>query len=538
MFQRTRLVAAVIALLGPLGMAPGAGPQGIVIDTDRSVNCTNLKSIVEDVCRGCKTQQEKAIALYNFMVRTVWMDWHSHRPLEMTNISYKGKRQDLLVFANDPVKYIVVYGNCGCGPQAGVYGALCEAAGLKFHHLNPGFGHVSGEVFCEGKWRWLDVWLPAYVTDAKGDIYSYDEIMADRTRFSKARDEGRCPENFMVNYSADLGAVVNAKGYKAGDAGGYAQKYVENLTLRPGESCTWLWGNVGKWYSPSGPYLDGYLDRQFPCGPACKFGNDQVLKKAFPYWQPYQKTIPDGPHSQWNKTYYRYYGNAVFVHEPALTARGLANFGAKLTNVKPAGQSGLVLAQPPAGHVEMSFALPYVIADTEIEGQAEMGPVGAALSFCFSTDGGKSWLLGGEVKKAGQFGPISIGKPNTYEFPAGSTSGQYGFALKIVFRCDSQRHPPALKSLKITNTTMLNFYSRPWLELGKNNVTVTCKNEDALADTALEMTWKWLEDWHTQNPSEKSFHHKVAKSGAACAIEAGGSKLPKMKSITIACPKR
>jgi len=520
-------LAAAMTLLVLASAAMGVGPRGIVVDTDRSINCTSVQTIVDDLTRDCKTDQEKAIAIYNFMVRTVFMDWHSHRPLEMI----RGR----LLFANDPGKYITVYGYCGCGPQAGVQGALCQAAGLKFRHLDPGFGHVSGEVGWGGKWHWMDVWLPAYVTDEKGEIYSYDEIMADRTRFTKAKAEGRCPANFMVNYNADVNAIVNAKNHKPGGEP-YKPGYVENLILRPGESCTWLWGNVGKWYSPSGPYLGRHLRGQFPSGPATKFGNDHVLKDAFPYWEPYKKTIENGPHP-WNNTYYRYYGNAIFVHEPALTARGVEDLGIKLSGVGVADGGGLVLSKAPGGEAEMSFELPYVIADTEIEGEAKMG-VGGGLSFCFSTDGGKSWLLGGEVKESGKFGPISIGMPNTYEYPAGSTSGQYKFALRIVFRSNSAKTPTLLKSLKVTNTTMLNFYSRPWLETGKNAVTVTCQNGQVLAETPLEITWRWVEDWHTPQPREKSFTHKATQSPATCQIEAGGAKRPKMKSVTIACPAR
>jgi hypothetical protein len=328
-----------------------------------------------------------------------------------------------------------------------------------------------------------------------------------------------------------VNAVVNATNHKAGGEP-YTQKYAENLCLRPGESCTWLWDNVGKWYSPSGPYLGKHLEGQYPSGPATKFGNDKVLKDAFPYWEPYKKTIEDGPHSAWDKTYYRYYGNAIFVHQPPLTSTGLGEFQARLTDVQ-ASPAGLSYEGNAGGEMQMGFELPYVIADTEVEGEAEMG-IGGGLSFCFSVDGGKTWLLGGEVKQSGKFGPVLLGKPNTYEFPAGSTSGRYGFDLRIVFRANSPKAPTLLKTLKVTNTTMLNFYSRPWLETGKNKVTVTAANAEALARTPLEITWRWLEDWK----DEKSFTHKVAGSGEECTIEVGGTKRPKMKSVTISCPAK
>jgi hypothetical protein len=106
--------------------------------------------------------------------------------------------------------------------------------------------------------------------------------------------------------------------------------------------------------------------------------------------------------------------------------------------------------------------------------------------------------------------------------------------LRVVIRCNWRRKPTVLKALKVTNTTMLNFYSRPWLETGTNNVTVTAENPLALAETPLHVTWRWLEDWQ----QEKTYAHSVTPTGNTCVIEVGGSKRPKMKSITIACPAR
>ena len=528
--MRAKIVAvAVLVAAGWATLAiAGPGVDRIVVRTDRSVNCSTLATIVEDVTRGCKTDQEKAIALYNFLVRVIYMPWHSHQPLEMQD-------DGDLEFANDPLKYINVYGCCGCGPQAGVVGSLFEAAGFETRTLNPGFGHVSSEIKWGGKWRWMDIWLPAYVLDDRGEIYSYDEIMADRDRFAKAKQEHRAPGNFMVNYQEDFDTVMKAKGYKPTGRNPYEQRHVENLTLRPGESCTWLWDNVGKWFWPSGPWKRfpaQYLEGQLECGPACKFANDAVLTDAFPYWEPYKKTIENGPHP-WNNTYYRYYGNAVFVHEPLLTVQGLADFDAKLTRLTVAKGGGLMLPDKPYGTVEMAFDLPYVIADTEIEGEAEMS-VGGALSFTYSLDDGKTWLLGGEVKGSGPFGPISLGKPNSYEYPAGSTSGQYGFKLRIVFRTNSAKTPTMLKKFKVTNTTMLNFYSRPWLEVGANTVSVDVGHDKALTAFPLVVTWRWLEDWVTP----KQHTHTVKPGDQSYVINAGGTKRPKMQSVTIACPAK
>jgi len=437
----------------------------IVVRTDHSVDCSTLASIVRDVCRGRRGPQEKAVAIFNFLVRTVYMPNHSHWPVEPPDPATRRKVGLDLWFVNDPIKYISVYGFCGCGPQAHLFGSLLRAAGLPCRLLAPGFGHVSTEVKWGGKWHWMDMWLPAYITDAEGEIYSYDELMADRSRVSDALKEGRASANFICNRRSHLPAVINAGPHRPGGRAGYRQKSTEDLALRPGESCTWLWDNVGKWYCPS-----AYYPGNRPCGPAFKYTGDRYCTEAMEHWRPYRKIIRNGPHAP-NNVYYRYYGNAVFTCEPPLTRRGLADVGAKVSNVsftrgglQPA-REGKRLRAGVIGNIELEFALPYVIADTEIEGEAAV-PCGA-VSFSYSVDGGRTWTLGGEVKAGGRFGPISIGRPNTYEYPAGSTTGQYGFRLRVILRGRQGRAATTLRSLKVTNTTMLNFYSRPWLELGR-----------------------------------------------------------------------
>ncbi len=501
----------------------------IVVRTDHSVDCSSPASIVADVCRGCRSDRDKAVAIYNFLVRTVYMPNHSHRPVEPADEATRRKVGLDLWFVNDPIKYVTVYGCCGCGPQAHLFATLLGQAGLSCRLLAPGFGHVSTEVRWGGKWHWLDVWLPAYVTDGTGEICCYDELMADRSLVADALAEGRASGNFICNRRDHLPAVIHAGRHKPGGRAGYRQTTVEDLRLRPGESCTWLWGNVGKWYWPA-----AYYPGELPCGPAFKYTGDRHCADAFEHWRPYRKLIRHGPHAPDN-VYYRYYGNAIFECCPPLTRRGLKGVGAKLEHVAFAG-GGVRCGRAPkgggaaVGSIEIDFALPYVIADTEIAGTADV-PCGA-ISFCYSLDGGRNWLLGGEVRKSGSFGPIHIGRPNTYEYPAGSTTGRYGFRLRVVLRGGEAGKAATLKSMIFTNTTMLNFYSRPWLEVGANTVTVTALGGKAVRAAPLEVTWRWLEDWK----DEKSFTHKVARSGAKAVIKVGGRKRPKMKSITIARP--
>lgn len=487
--------------------------SGIVIDTDRSVNCATVKTIVADVTAGCKSDKEKAVAIYDFVVRTVWMPHVFGHPQEMF-----GKR---LRAIREPLKIINVYGAIGCGSQAEIFLTLLNEAGIRGRLLSPGFAHMSSEAKWAGKWHWMDVWLPCYFTDEKGRIYSYDELMADRGLITRAIKAGRISENFMFNPAPDTKGLINAKKHRPHKLGSGVLKckYAEDLSLRPGESVTWLWDNVGKWYWPGEKYAF----------PAFKFHTAANCKQAFPYWEPYKKVLPGGPHP-WSRVHYRYYGNAVFVTAPPLTRAGLAGVGAKLSNVGFVG-GALKARRPAAAALEMSFRLPYVIADTEVAGDVGLGE-GAAVTFEFSIDRGKTWKVARRIDAKGPF-KLSLGKPNSRTYPAGTTSGQYGFELRATL-WPGKAGGAVLKDLRIVNIAMLNFYSRPWLEVGGNKVTVTSTSPKALAATPLKITWKWLEDWTTP----RSFTHTAGKSGGTCLIKVGGKKRPKMKSVTIACPAR
>ena len=150
---------------------------------------------------------------------------------------------------------------------------------------------------------------------------------------------GRIPDNYMYYPKEDLKSLTNAKRWKSWGSGAVKPAYRENLCLRPGESCTWLWDNVGKWYQPG---------EKFAGGPAFKFTRDRHCKQAFAHWEPYKKLIKNGCH-KWSDVYYRYYGNAIFETAAALTAEGLAGLGATLENVGFARGGGAVVVDQHQG---------------------------------------------------------------------------------------------------------------------------------------------------------------------------------------------
>ncbi|KKL58653.1 hypothetical protein LCGC14_2223210, partial [marine sediment metagenome] len=331
---------------------------------------------------------------------------------------------------------------------------------------------------------------------------------------------GRHSENFMYNPRPDTRTMLKAKPWKPQRSGVRKVLYAEDLKLRPGERVTWMWGNVGKWYWPGEKFA----------APAFKFPADKQAKTAFPHWEPYKKTIKRGPHPGGRHEYYRYYGNAVFETQPPMTERGLKDLGATLTNVAQAHGGLGARDLKRAATIEIPFALPYVIADSQVSGAAGPAP-GGAVTIAYSIDDGKSWRQAARIREDGRF-DLSIGKPNARKFPLGTVSGQYAYKLRLTLA--PGKGPTTLSELKIVNTTMLNFYSRPHLELGPNEITVKADNGGALAGSPLSVTWRWLEDWTT----ERTFSRTVQRVPATFHITVAGSKRPKMKSITLARPAR
>jgi hypothetical protein len=125
-----------------------AGPQGLVsqikVLPDKAPDCSSLKAIVAAVTRGCKTNDEKAIAIYNFMQLT-----HYH-------FAYPGEPGGLPV-----LKEINCYGWSLCGGLHAEESALWRELGWGWRFVGWD-GHTTVEARYDGKWHYLDVFLKFY----------------------------------------------------------------------------------------------------------------------------------------------------------------------------------------------------------------------------------------------------------------------------------------------------------------------------------------------------------------------------------------
>ena len=116
----------------------------VKIVNERAPDCSSLESMVETVTRGCRTDDEKAIAIYNFCR---YVCYHHASPREPCGIS--------------ALKLINVYGWSLCGGQHSVLAALWENAGFNWRYRGWR-GHTTVEAFYGGRWHYFDTFLKFY----------------------------------------------------------------------------------------------------------------------------------------------------------------------------------------------------------------------------------------------------------------------------------------------------------------------------------------------------------------------------------------
>ena len=153
-----------------------AGVNDVKVTTDRSIDCSSIRSIARDLYRNCKGDQEKAIATWYF-VRRMCFHW-PHIP------------------AWDSIDLINSYGFALCGYQSTMFCQICNAGGLKARTMHPP-RHVIAEVFYDGAWHMFDCQVGWYALNRRGSVASCAEMKADPTLVTKALQEGRASKPYF-----------------------------------------------------------------------------------------------------------------------------------------------------------------------------------------------------------------------------------------------------------------------------------------------------------------------------------------------------
>jgi hypothetical protein len=472
----------------------------VKVVSDQAPDTSSLKSIVQSVTRDCRTNDEKAVAIYNV---NQLLNYHRSYPEEPGLVGV--------------LKEFNVYGWSLCGGLHTEQAALWREAGWKWRYLSwP--GHTTVEAFYDGQWHYLDVFLKFYgwradvkapggmTIASQADIVGtpdlvLKDLVADKDRsvmFSKF--DNLQPVGGRLNWTAQPllvcgdgapGVVAGCKARK--DAGSPTEwasirfddpNYSTDVNLAPGYALalTWdaipgafFWRTEGKVSDVAPGHTCGAGDKDYRSTPSIG-----------PILEPYVKSGGQR----------RSYANGTLVFVPSLENDAFLSGLAAKQNVKVAGGQLAPAEAGKPGSITVEMQSPYVM--TRASGQAE----GAAAQL--SLDGGKT------------FKAIDL-----KDFTA-AVKGHYQALVKLTF-------DKPLKALKLEAVVQCNRCSLPYLAPGKNTITVSAADAGRLGDNRLVVTYLYRTGYH-----DKSFADTAAKGRIGSGQNATWSDTPTVVQKTFA----
>ncbi|MCK5528496.1 MAG: hypothetical protein KAI74_02325 [Kiritimatiellae bacterium] len=445
------------------------------VTTDRTVDCSSYESIAKDVIKSDMTEEEKALAMYDFFRMQVF---HFRNTPE----------------SRDPIKNINVLGFTLCGSQGTCMKGLLESIGIKARVVAVP-GHTIYEAFYDGKWHGFDTFMNFYVfTRGEGDqrnVASYEELQADPTLVSDAIKEGRTCPNWCPCGDKPM---MFTKGYKVL---GYKPRKldwsVKDYELRDGEELVRTWKNLGI-------HVPGSFAKKYPCPMhSCGSRDEKNPPELFKFWEPYGIPGLGG-----KSVVYRYQCN------------GFSNFSPDLS--KPEYADALK-----SGELTIPVHIPYYIA-------------GGKLTFVADLKGEDS--IDVLVSKNGTFTKVftaTSGDSNEYSAILDSVIvltkavGLHKYQLKFKLNGNAK-----LKNFYLKTIFVHNAMSAPQLMPGKNNVKVEVANADALKKTPLTLIYRYKDapGWSKKQVIEKT----ITKSPFIFKAKLPDTdRLPQMTDITLRC---
>ena len=487
MFARGLIcVACGCLLILGAGLVEG-GEQPVVgkvrqikVVADKAPDCSTLKSIVTTVTRGCKTNDEKAIAIYNFMRLA---HYHHAYPREKGGIA--------------ALKLINTYGWGLCGGLHAAQSALWREAGWRWRFVGwP--GHTTVEVKYDNQWHYLDVFLKCYTfkpaPDMPGgrtiagqaDISENPALLMDAIVYDERREvwyrkgdelqtaDGKVnwraaaffvctdkPKGVIdgVNHRDPQGSPSAWMGIKFDDP-----DYCTDVNLSPGYSLELTWDPIEGAHWFAGKKRTPYHS----CGNR-EYRNCPAIG---PILEPY---IPSGGRQ-------RTYSNGKLIFAPNLANDAFLAGLADKQNVKL--DRGKLVPVDPAKPASITVELqsPYVMAKAagQVQGLAKAE---------VSVDGGKS------------FKAVDL-----KDFSA-AVAGKYQCLVKLSFGS-------ALKSLKIEAIVQCNRCAIPYLSPGKNKITVSVAEPTELGGNKLVVTYAYR-----MGARSKSYEQMVAQGARIGAAQ-------------------
>ncbi len=490
MLKRT-IAACAMSLLLTCGLGRSAVEEPWVT-TDRTVDASSYETIVAAVCKDLKTDEEKAIALYNYFRQTVYHFFN-------------------LPESREPLKTINVIGNTLCGSQATCMKGILGAAGIKARVVSHP-GHTFYEAFYDGEWHGFDTFTNFYVYKTKEDgtktVASFGDLKGKPDFIKKAIAEGNaapniCPCGDRPTAFAD---PIKVNNYMPRTS----KWRVTDYSLRPGEELVRSWWPLGK------PVPGSWKTKQGP-GPlhTCGTKDRRAEPFLFKFWEPYG--VPKmGPSTTVS---YRHYFNGYMNYAPDLTSKAFLDGGAQVTGVaeSPEGLAG-------EGSYVFTVKCPFYITGGVLlfettcptaEDTVTLSVLGAK----------KKWA----VVSATQDAESKVFRAKLDSLVAKARAGIHSYQVKFELKGKA-----VLNHFYLRTWFTHNAMAAPHLMPGKNKIALAVKNADALSKHPITIVYNYKEApaWSELKTIEKKAEAMPFTFEAELPET---QKLPQMQDLTIRC---
>jgi hypothetical protein len=440
----------------------------IKVTSDKAPDTSSLKNIVESVTKGLKNNDDKAIAIYNYLI---YNNYHLAYPSELNGVAV--------------LKELNVYGWSLCGGLHTLEAALWREMGWKWRYSgwsDP--GHTTAEAFYDEKWHYLDVFLKFYA-------WKEDSNAPGGRTIASQEDIKNQPSLVVDNFVFDSEKeVYYQKGneYKTiqGKANWMAPVF---LPCRDSTSSvakgTKTWANEGVHTTWSGIKFDedGYsADINLTKGMTLNLMWSRI--EGAHWWKPDRKAVPQHscsdrdfrnspsvgllmePYRQLNKGQGRSYSNGNLEFKPVIDNTILASFES-FENVKIMGNTIVQIEKSKPSWLMVNMSSPYVMALAKARvNDLEEAEV--------SVDNGKSF----KVVALKDFSDV--------------LGGCYSCLLKIPVS-------KPISSIEVEIIVQHNCRALPYLSPGKNEIIVSLLNPEELNDRQLVITYVFQTGYNSKS---------------------------------------
>lgn len=461
-----------------LGDAPLVNPR---ITVNGRFDWYDTESIALEVTRGCKTDEEKALAIWDFI------------RLNFQHLDSPGDRE-----THNPVVGLNVYGYANCAYHSTIFTSLCRAVGVPARVFEV-WHHTVTEAFYNNAWHMLDSDIGLYyLAEDNRSIASVEQLWADQkvtggiesgaalTKFSGRNKAVRAVysdvEGNNPHVSQD-GEKIRGYRYFFGSEDCFISTFYDRftyeshsmaMTLRPGEKLIRNWKGGSKYYDYErhNKSLEGGNEWAMPM----RYGDGQLI------WKPDLKSPI--VHTFFNKD----------------QAPGFQVKDGQQPAVHVRHKHGGIYDFPERAIV--STETPYTILGGQLKatfyrgGTNEWDRLSARI---YSTTGSLSeriWTapngLSGQIEAEIDLDQVL--------FPSGER-GRHDYWIEFNFMADEQNNPPTqsgLEALELVTDIQVSSYSLPALSKGSNIIRY---RDETPGEHQVKITHIWKERKDNTPPS-------------------------------------